>query len=502
MKVRQRRADGSRAELALESPPFAVGGAGRIHRVEGSPHLVAKVYHTPSDPPRRRAKLEAMLAAPPRLPDAEYRGKRYAQIAWPTAVLEDDAGELLGYVMPSVDLSEAASLEALLSRKSRKAFGLEEAYGYRVSAAANVAAIVAELHELSHHVIDLKPVNIHVYRGSYFVAMLDCDGFSIAGAAGERFPGHQYTEGYISPEALKNRVSPERLGVEQDLFALGVVMFQLLNQGLHPYQGRPSRGAVVSSTNNERVMEGHYAYGRAASRVVEPSPWSLHHFFDDPTRQLFDRAFGEAACRPSAAEWRDHLRAYADPRTRKLRICSRDSTHAHFSSGCGLCALEDARKGGIADAPRPGAARPQWAPPELSSKRRPDFVAAGLERSALWQDLKGLVLLGGMSLVVAGGSSLLVLRAYVDLDRGEEPRSSPARAADPAVPLHVSHLRVLAKVDPLAAGDQAERYLLKNPETPFRGELEEIVRKASSMRAYPPPGVAASEPPPGGEGTP
>lgn len=356
------RPDGSREMARLLEPPVAVGGAGRIHRVDGDLDVVAKLYLEP-EASARREKLEAMLATPPHLPDVRHRGARHVQISWPVGLLENGAGVLAGYVMPAVDLDAAAPLETLLSVKSRKAFGMPEDYGFRVTAAFNVASVVAELHRLGHHVIDLKPVNIHVYRGSFFVAMLDCDGFSILGKGGVRYPGHQYTDAYIAPEALQERMAPEQLGEAQDRFALAVIVFQLLNQGIHPYQGRPRSSGEPSATNNERVMAGQYAYGRKPSADVEPSPWSLHGFFDEETRSLFDRAFASRDIRPSAEEWRDHLEQYVDPKRGKLRVCRADPSHAHFERGCGLCALQQAHLG--TDHPTQGrsvppGARPWW----------------------------------------------------------------------------------------------------------------------------------------------
>ena len=327
--------DGDRADVRL-GPPFAEGGDAHIHPVTDHPALVAKVYHDPSSEPRRRAKLDAMLATPPEGALSAEGGE--VALSWPVALLErGGAAEApAGFLMPRVDLAHAADLELLLARRARRAAGLPESYRFRVSVAANLAALVAALHARGHHVVDLKPSNVHVYRASGRVAVLDCDGLSVAGRGGERFPAHQYTDGYIAPEALRAKARPEALGEAQDRFALAVLVFRLLCDGLHPFQGVPRPGADVPTTDGERVAAGLYPYGRGGADGLSPPPSSLYGAFDRRTRALFDLAFdGPPSERPSAAVWRDHLRGLLEG---GLRSCKADADHARFGRGpCIVC---------------------------------------------------------------------------------------------------------------------------------------------------------------------
>ena len=349
-------ADGRRKPVRLGAH-LAEGGDARITAVVGRPALVAKVYHDPAAEPRRRAKLEAMLAAPPEGRTTEHGGRAFVQLAWPTALLERDAppetgsppggaGPPAGFLMPHVDLGGAVLLESLLSARARRAARLSDAFHDRVVTAYNLAAAVAALHTRGHHVVDLKPANVRVYRGTFLVALLDCDGMSVAApgdtpeAAGGpgRFPAHQYTDGYIAPEALRTRAEPEDLGEDQDRFALAVVVFRLLCGGLHPFQGVPRPGADIPTTDGGRVAAGLYPYGRGGAAELSPPPSSLYPFFGRTTQALFDRAFdeGRAQRRPSAAEWRGHLGLLL---ANGLRPCDRSPDHARFGDfPCGACA--------------------------------------------------------------------------------------------------------------------------------------------------------------------
>ncbi|HST62329.1 MAG TPA: ankyrin repeat domain-containing protein, partial [Longimicrobium sp.] len=376
--------------LRLEPTPLGSGGDGSVYASTSHPELVAKLYHDPERAPERRRKLLAMLGTPPQLDPIHHAGHRYVQLTWPTHLVEDAEGRFRGYAMPRVELDRAVLAESLLSRKTRQAYGLPEAYGLRVTAASNLAAVVEALNARGHHVVDLKPVNAYVYRDTFFVALLDCDGFSVQDVSGERFPAHQYTPDYIAPEALVGELAPEALGEAQDRFALAVVVFQLLNGGVHPCQGVPAPGVPVPPSTTERMTRWMYAYGRRPNRFLRPSPWSIHEAFDDATRDLFDRAFGEdPAARPDAGEWRRHLARYADPASGALRRCVADPAHALFADGpgteCLQCAL-DAKRGAAVQAARPRPA-PAPAPAGKTVPRpvRPPAPPAGAGTGAAGQ---------------------------------------------------------------------------------------------------------------------
>ncbi len=326
------------------------GAAGDIYRVAQHPELVAKIYRTPEDRRQYQGKVEDMLRRAPNLPPIVEGGKTYVQIAWPAAILSDRAGDFLGFVMPIVDFKAATELENVLQRSSRQNLGLPEFYGGRLLLAANLAALMAELHAQAHYFIDMKPVNVRFYPGAWYLAILDTDGFSIQGT--QRWPAHQFSFEYIAPEAAGKK--PAQLGIEQDLFALAVIVFRLLNNGVHPYQGIDRQGNAPTAIQ-DRIFAGLYAYGRAPSSRVAPARASIHESLEDSTRSLFDRAFtGHPASRPTAREWNDHLRKLI---TGKIftRCTVRPNEHGHFSKGCGLCTLDQQRARQAAAPRRPAA---------------------------------------------------------------------------------------------------------------------------------------------------
>ncbi|NVI83588.1 hypothetical protein [Janthinobacterium sp. BJB401] len=316
------------------------GGAGSVYLLPGAPAQVAKLYHPHLDRAANRRKLEAMLELSPELPDQLENGKRYVQIAWPQAAVFDGQGGFAGFVMPLLDMAQTAELEQIMQERQARAAGLPTGLGPKLTLAANLAAVIDALHQQQHYVVDLKPVNLRFYRDSLYIAMLDCDGFSIQGHA-ERFPAEQFTADYLAPE-FQRKGMPAGTEMAQDRFALAVVIFQLLNFGIHPYSGRPGNAQVATDIPG-RIRDGCYAYGVKRHKQLAPNATSGHALMPPELRAMFDRAFSPSPKpqRPSAADWALLLRGYAQRSGGKLVICAVNPEHQHFAGqGCAACARD------------------------------------------------------------------------------------------------------------------------------------------------------------------
>ena len=167
------------------------------------------------------------------------------------------------------------------------------------------------------------------------VAMVDCDGFSIKGEYG-RYPAEFVSEEYIYPEGMEQNCAD--MGEEQDKFALAVIIFRLLNNGIHPFSGTPRKNDGEMLTIQDRIEQYHYAYGLWPDTYQAPHPYSIHEYFDKDTLEMFERAFTKSGNRPTAQEWQDHLWKLMH----HLKICKKDKNHVYFTSkGCGLCMVEE-----------------------------------------------------------------------------------------------------------------------------------------------------------------
>ena len=317
------------------------GAAGKVYEVDGQPSKVAKIFHEKQKSNTNRLKLEAMVMNNPNIPVVKVGNVEYVQIAWPEAILEDNEGYCVGYIMPFINTAEAVSLDHLMQSAVRAKLKLSDKYEYRVMAAYNVALMVASLHKYGHYIIDLKPSNVSIYKKTMTVAMFDCDGFSIQGEQA-RFPAEFVSEEYIYPEGMNEAC--EDMGEEQDRFALAVIIFKLLNNGIHPFSGVVKKNADSTLSIQERIEGYHYAYGMWGDNYQAPHPYSLHEFLPQSTLKLFDRAFVKGQKRPSAMEWQVEL----DFLLKNLKRCKKNPNHVYFTNkGCGLCVAEERLKANL-----------------------------------------------------------------------------------------------------------------------------------------------------------
>ena len=330
--------DGHNEKITLGELLNKGGAAGKIYRDATHPHSVAKIFHEKERSDTNRQKLEAMLLNRPNIPNiTDNDGVEYIQITWPTALLEDSQGFCVGYLMPEIDTNEAVSLDHLIQKAVRQRLGLPERYRTRVFAAFNIATVVAQLHVRGHYIIDLKPSNVYVYKKEPLVVAFDCDGFSIKGEKGARYPAEFVSEEYIYPEGMN--LTCKEMGEEQDKFALAVIIFKLLNEGIHPFSGTPRKTGDMLSIQ-ERIAGYHYAYGFWPDSYQMPNPYSIHDYLDKETMNLFERAFTKGSERPTALEWQTHLAYLLD--RHHYKQCKKDKNHIYFTpKGCGLCIVAE-----------------------------------------------------------------------------------------------------------------------------------------------------------------
>jgi DNA-binding helix-hairpin-helix protein with protein kinase domain len=352
------------------------GGAGSIHRIVELPELVGKIYHPDVDHGIYERKVEAMISLVPDLPDITEDGAREVQITWPRFLLRDGQRRFVGFAMPLLDFATSVELECVLQERQARAQGLPTGLGAKVTLAANMASLIAEVHRQGHFVIDLKPVNLRFYRRSLHIAMLDCDGFSIKGNS-ERFPAPQFTPEYLAPEfqieglsagagdqASRQARQPNNEQSQeesQDRFALAVVIFQLLNFGIHPFTGRPTSERVPTDIPG-RIAHHCYAYGVRPNPEMGPNPASGHTAMPAELRLLFDRAFGAVGmARPSADDWVSRLRAYGRRSTGLLIACQANAHHQHFAGlPCAACARAALLNRASSVVRTPAMRAPQW----------------------------------------------------------------------------------------------------------------------------------------------
>jgi DNA-binding helix-hairpin-helix protein with protein kinase domain len=259
------------------SDPIGSGAQATVTALEvGGEKFAAKIFHNATS--QVVQKVTAMIENPPSNLSTVIEGVEYPLLTWPLRLLYDpSSSEVVGYLMKLVDLKNSFTLDYFYDHNLRKKLSSPEegALSCRLEIARNLSAVVSDLHRLSHYCIDFKPQNIRVFKSTHVVTLIDCDGFSVVDKL----------------EATNEDFPIESLGEQQDLYALAVIIFQLLDQGLHPFQGIPNESFDAPATNDEKAAQGLYPYGLEDHPLIRPNQQSIHRCFSTGIRELFDRAF-------------------------------------------------------------------------------------------------------------------------------------------------------------------------------------------------------------------
>ncbi len=314
------------------------GGAGEVFLIEGKPGHVAKLYHATTQEAQLahyEKKIRWMIANKPDLPEIAAGYDGIVQLAWPVALVIKGA-RFAGFVMEKIDFDRTMELDYLLTRRQAAGEGFEADFGKLVTVCYNLASLINCLHSKKIAVVDLKPINLKVYKSELYVSILDCDGFHIYS---DTFvsPAPQVTPDYLAPEFHDRAVThPEA----QDWFALATIIFRLLNYGIHPYAGIAARNFSYPTELAARIKMGLYPYGKSAHASVRATPASVHECFPDSIRELFDRAFGPSPhARASAYEWAVVLGNFAARSAGQMAVCNKG--HLQFlGKSCPTCLRE------------------------------------------------------------------------------------------------------------------------------------------------------------------
>ena len=310
------------------------GGEGDIYALQSDPTLVAKIYHRFG--PEHLVKLSVMITHPPADPMAE-RG--HVSIAWPVDLLLDGRGNPVGYLMPRAphDRKLFTYYNMGLRLKTSPLFH----YQYLLTTAANIASAAASLHDAGYVIGDVNESNI-LAGDNALVTLVDTDSFQVRDAkSGRIFRSPVGKPEYTPPELQGKAFEQVNRGPEHDAFGLGVLFFQLLLEGLHPFDGVYSR-AGEPPERQECIAQGYFPHGRKAPAFFTPKPTALSLDTLAPdTRALFLLCFSEGhknpALRPSAREWREAL----NQATKALTQCRQNTQHwyvTHLGTDCPWCA--------------------------------------------------------------------------------------------------------------------------------------------------------------------
>lgn len=376
--ILRRKSTGAIVTLATKA--FAGGGEGRIYQVATDSRLVAKVYHHPTS--IHEKKLALMVANP--WPGAAAP-QAHHPIAWPLDLLIDNKSHrFVGLLMWRV--TGMFPIYKFYTPQTRRVVCPKFNYRYLHRVARNITALVDVAH--SRHIV-MGDINESGLLGgdNALVTGVDADSFQICDPCTGRLYRCEVGKGDFTPAELQGQdLSKVDRSVEHDRFGLAVIVFRLLMEGAHPFDGK-FEGIGDPPPLEARISSGHFPHGRKrvpwSPKPVAP-PFAILH----PTlQQLFIRCFEEGhknpRLRPDAQTW---IRALGEAEV-ALIVCQKNPQHlfGNHLNACPWC-QRTALFGGLDPFPKAGS--PPYRPVKRPARKmvaRPVTVTTSRHARQLWR---------------------------------------------------------------------------------------------------------------------
>lgn len=301
------------------------GGEGTVYEIEGNEKFVCKVPHQPYTK-EQLSKLKTLV---------HLRSERLGEIsAWPANLLYDRAGgAITGFAMKRVT---GKPIHLLYTPKSRLKEFPEVDWRFLLHVAGNIARAVNVMHEHGIVIGDLNHGNLMVAPNGT-VQLIDCDSFQVTDSI-DTYRCNVGIDAYTPPELQGCDFRSIVRLPQHDLFGLGVLIFQMLYLGRHPFAGRYIEGQPEIG---EAIRQMRYAYGRNPEqhKVLLP-PGALSAYAVTPALEgLFaDALLGTDHERSTAKNWVSGIEALE-----KLLMTCQTSAGHYYPVGldkCPWCKIE------------------------------------------------------------------------------------------------------------------------------------------------------------------
>jgi DNA-binding helix-hairpin-helix protein with protein kinase domain len=183
---------------------------------------------------------------------------------------------------------------------------------YRV--AQNYAAAMAALHHKNYIISDVNPNNA-LFNNRSLVTIVDCDSMQVTDRSGQTHFCVVGMDEYTAKELQGKDLSRTNRTKDSDTFGLAIIIYQLLMQGFHPFQGVPLPGAPNTQMAHVYcIANGIFPYF-TNNQFVPPLAAPSFDALPKELQDTFKRAFLPPHNRPSATIWQKVLSMRATPST-------------------------------------------------------------------------------------------------------------------------------------------------------------------------------------------
>ncbi len=287
---------------------------------------MAKIYDNPHN--ERIEKLQLMVMQAPNDPNAHLN---HISFTWPYSILEDQQGEIIGYLMPEVVGSE--TLLKLCTPSLRRKLKLETNWYFLHVVARNVAGIIHAIHAKGYVLGDIKLENILVNNRA-LPTIIDTDSFQVPDPYNNRlYRCLVASEGFTPAELIGVDIASVDQTEVHDRFRLGVVIYYLL------FGGPPFRGIWQGSGDSpeqlELIKRGLWPF--SPDSLILPSQTTMPLDILHPElKSCFLRCFNDGHQfphkRPTAGDWVKALEVSLN----EVVSCDKVDSH-HYSLSYGHC---------------------------------------------------------------------------------------------------------------------------------------------------------------------
>jgi DNA-binding helix-hairpin-helix protein with protein kinase domain len=317
---------GYRIELASRS--LGHGGQGAVFPVVGEPHLVAKIYHQPTL--EHWEKLHFMVANP--VP--QIAGHFW--VTWPIGIIFTDtqSPSFAGYLMPKLTRAKSIFNYYNPATRQKKFPGLD--YRYLVRCARNLASAFSLAHSHGHIIGDANESNVFAGNDAR-VSLIDVDSWQIADAGRGRFYRSPVAKAdFLPPELQSKNLKDHTRQPCHDNFALAVLLFKLLFEGNHPFDGI-YHGPGDAPKLEARIASGDLPLndrsGRWSPKALSLPLDALHPHLQNLFWRAFVTGHTRPQSRPTANEWHSAF-AEVEP---SLQACRSNPNHWFWGHQCVWC---------------------------------------------------------------------------------------------------------------------------------------------------------------------
>ncbi|MEO0284856.1 MAG: SH3 domain-containing protein [candidate division WOR-3 bacterium] len=302
------------------------GGEGIVFNIYGYEKYCAKIY-TKEITVELKNKIELMCQNPPSDP-MEKKGGR--SIAWPVVPLYEDRDlkNFVGFIMPKIDFNKYKKMALVIDPFERKRNFFSFTWSELYQVALNLCSAIAAIHKKGYIIGDLNESNILVSKDG-LVCIIDCDSFQVVDKKTNKVYRCPVGKGsYTAPEFQDKSFKDTDRTIESDNFALGVLLFQILMEGFHPYQ---ARGPLVEDAPSieSKIKKGYFPYCSNSKNIEPPPDAPPFGILFPEIQELFKKCFAEGhknpEKRPSAEEWYAVFLKNKD----KFKTCNNNHFHSY-----------------------------------------------------------------------------------------------------------------------------------------------------------------------------